>query len=37
MLWLEMCEIMGERLNLLLAEGVRDIRHRCDAAADTHV
>ena len=37
MQWLKVCEIMGERLNLLVAERVRDIRHRRHAAADTHV
>jgi hypothetical protein len=37
MQWLKVCEIMSERLNLLVAERVRDIGHRCHAAADTHV
>jgi hypothetical protein len=30
-------EIVGERLNLLVAKRVRDIGHRCHAAADTQV
>ena len=37
MQWLKVCEIMGERLNLLVAERVRDICHRRDAPADAHV
>ncbi len=34
---LKVCEIVGERLNLLVAERVRDICHRRDAPADAHV
>ena len=37
MQWLKVCEIVGERLNLLVAERVRDICHRRDAPADAHV
>jgi hypothetical protein len=37
MQWLKVCEIMGERLNLLVAERIRDICHRRDSPADAHV
>jgi hypothetical protein len=34
MQWLKVREIMGERLNLLVAERVGDVCHRRDAPAD---